>query len=188
MKEKIKTLGKSFLALSAIRKIELIVAMVCTVLLIISIPVLAWFSNQRKIAELQKIKYPNSLYINAAYREDQAYFGLDTIDINDYKLTESGGYVTDVNGNAVRITEKQYVFSVSGTNTEYFILQLAHTNNNLFSYKIYNATQYDEAHYSELTPAQKANCVKFVTTNDSHTENPLQVEGDEIVENAGNRY
>ena len=94
----------------------------------------------------------------------------------------------DGDGNAEKITEKQYVFSVSGTNTEYFILQLAHTNNNLFTYKIYNATQYNQEGYDALTPQQKAACVKFVTSNDSHTENTLQVEGDEIVENAGNRY
>ena len=49
----------------------LIVAAVLSVCLLIAIPVAAWFGNQRKAAELQKIKYPNALFINAAYREDQ---------------------------------------------------------------------------------------------------------------------
>lgn len=183
MKEKIKSFLK-------VQKPEIIVASVLAIAMLIALPTFAWFNHQRKVAELQKIQYPNSLYINAAYREDQIYFGLDTVDITEYKVDEDGQYIT-VDGVAQPIDKKEYVFSVSGANIDYFTLQLAHTNNNLFIYDIFEATQFSEDDYENLDDSDKALCVKYVTHNNSHTENPesaLSVEGDPIVENAGTKY
>ena len=134
---------RRFLDLPIKRKIVVVTAVLLTIALSISIPVYAWFSKQRKAAEMFKVQYPNSLYINAAHREDRIYFNLDGIDVNNYLYNPDGTPQKDEHGNALKVTKYRYVFAVSGDNTEEFTLQMAHTNNNMFTYTIYPATQYD---------------------------------------------
>ena len=86
-----------------------------------------------------------------------------------------------------KIDKKQYVFSVSGSGTRSFTLQLAHTTNNQFTYKVYDATQYrynkgttgvDEA-AAVPSGANDEDIVKYNLNENSHTENKLVVSGDE---------
>lgn len=181
IKEKFKTLSR-------IQKGALIIAMFLTIAVMITVPVVAWFTNQKKVAELYKIKYPNSLYLNAAQREDQEYFEMDTVDITEYQVDRNGNYITDENGVALSIDHKDYVFAVSGSNTDYFTLQLAHTNNNLFTYQIYEATQYDT--YDDVPAEKKDTCIHYQTHADSHTEigDDFVVEGDAAVNADGERW
>ena len=186
--------------LSVSKKIQLAVALFLTVAVIIAIPVYAWFSNQRKAAEMYKVEYPNSLFINAAHREDRIYFGLDGIKVNEYEMTPDGSnYARDENNNLIQIREQYYIFSVSGSNTRNFLLQMAHTNNNLFTYTVYEATQYsneaaataavtttetDEVSGETITTVDKSRLVTYAQHAGSHTENNIQVIGDTYVDNA----
>lgn len=144
------------------KKIGLAVGVVLTAGLMTAIPIYAWFSGQRRAAELYKVEYPNSLYLNAAYAEDQRYFDLGGIPVNSV-LQDDEGHFVDLDGKPldddaepIPVTKKQYVFTVSGANTSEFILQLAHTNNNYFKYDVYNAvpqdTEPDSGEYVEYIP------------------------------------
>ena len=192
-----------FKALSLKKKIQLFIAMVATVALVVAVPVYAWFTNLKKAAEMYKIKYPNALYINAAHREDRVFFNLDGInttsnylmDLDDqyikqsvtYNEGEEDEYTVD---ELIPINHKYYVFSVSGSNTSYFTLQLAHTNNNKFTYRVYSADQkttLDSAEsavsgYSSMTNAEKmSRIIKYQTHTNSHSENSMQLDGDLFV-------
>lgn len=184
--------------LSVYKKVQLVIAMLLTLAIIIIIPVYAWFSNQRKAAEMYKVEYPNSLYINAAHREDRKYFNLDGINVNQYLTDENGDYIKE-NGQLVQIREQYYVFAVSGSNTRSFILQTAHTNNNLFTYTLYEAAQYSsESDATEAVTTRETNegtgettvtvddsrLVTYTQHASSHTENNIQVLYDEYVDSA----
>ena len=137
-----KKIIEKFKKLSVGKKVQLLSAVVLTAAVIAIIPTYAWFSYQRRAAEMFKVEYPNAQYINAAQREDQVQFDLSGINVNEYWRNESG-QLLDINGDVVtgeaspaKITKKQYVFSVSGSNTKKYILQLAHTTNNYFTYTV----------------------------------------------------
>ena len=110
------------------KKIQFILAIFCTIGILISIPVYAWFSHQRQIAELQKVKTPDLLYISAAYAEDVKYFQLPSIDVADENDT---------------VRRRVFPFAVAGEYVSTFTLQLGHTTNIPFTYKIYEANYYD---------------------------------------------
>lgn len=185
-----KSLIEKFKKMSLSKKIQSIVAVVLTICLLIVVPVYAWFVSQKKAAEMYKVEYPNSLYINAAHREDKMYFHLDSIDVNEYLRDEDNNIVKDEAGNPIYINQKSYIFSVSGSNTDRFILQMAHTNNNLFNYKIYEATQYDylPSNAPEGTPAGKIvpsdvtsdRIIEYHTNPGGYTENPLVFASDPV--------
>lgn len=144
---------------------------------------------------MYKIEYPNSLYINAAHREDRMYFKLDTIDVNEYAKDENNEEIRDPEtGKPIFVTEKNYIFTVSGSNAERFILQMAHTNNNLFNYTIYEAKQYDylstnapvgtdsDKIVPSGTPEDKI--LEYKTNPSGYTENPLVFADDPINRNS----
>ena len=166
-----KNMIEKFKGLTVSKKIQIIAAMIFTIALIVTMPVYAWFTNQKKAAEMFKVEYPNALYINAAHREDQVNFALDGINVNEYQLNADGTIKT-VNDTPVKITEERYVFSVSGSNTNQFILQMAHTNNNLFTYKIYAATE-------QTTEPESGTYVEYKATGE-HTENTMVFTGDTV--------
>lgn len=180
-----KKLIEKFKSLSKRRKTEVIVASLLLVAMLIAVPTYSWFAYQRKAAEMFKVEYPNALYINAAHREDRIFFDLDGIDINDYKLDpQTKKQMVDGNGDAIKVTQMMYVFSVSGSNTTSFRLQMAHTTNNLFTYTLYEANQYTS--YSAASTAAGGNTDNIVRYDQhvgSHTENTLQVVGDLYDEN-----
>ena len=189
-----KKIIKKFKELPLSKKIQISVAVLMTMAFITAIPVYAWFTNQKKAAEMFKVKYPNALYINAAHREDRINFELDGIDVdNTYAERPDGSLLTDGDGKPIKKTKKYYIFSVSGSNANGYILQMAHTNNNLFNYKIYDATQYDYltgADAPDDTPTDKIvpsgtdteRIIPYTLHADSHNENTIQVVGDEYVD------
>jgi len=180
-----KTLFKKFNNMPIKRRIALITAFSLTLLLFCSIPVLAWFYMQRKTAEMYKIEFPNSLYLNAAQREDRMYFNMNAI--SPYKTDPvTGGLVHDDDGKLIPVTRQLYVFSVSGSNTKSYKLQMAHTNNNQFTYTIYPATQYDDQ-ASIPSGTLDADIVPFSMHLNSHTENTIQVSYD-LYSETGSKY
>ena len=119
---------KHFKELSLAKKIQFILASVLSLILIAGMPAFAWFSHQRQLAELQQIKEPDLLYITAANAEDVKFFDLSAI-----KVKEGNDAITE---------PVYYPFAVAGKYVATFTLQMAHTANNPFIYKIYEGTAY----------------------------------------------
>ena len=115
------------------KKVEIIAALILAAVLIITIPIFSWFVYQNRLAKLAKIKAPDDLYINAAHREDKINLDMRTIDVT--QTYKSGD--TDV-----PIKSQNFVFSVSGNYVNRFTLQMEHTTNNPYKYKIYEGTVY----------------------------------------------
>ena len=115
---------EQFKALSRRKKVGVGIASALTATLVISIPVAAWFTNQRKLADLQYVNSPSKLYIRAGHDEESQY-----IDLSNVQVTASSD------------TAKYYVFAVTGSNATYYNLQLAYTTNNQFEYFLYPATE-----------------------------------------------
>ena len=102
---------------------RLTAALLMTIILLISIPVLAWYHHQRQIAEIQRIRTPDLLYVSAACAEDVKYFDMSDIDIGREGSDDPQSQL--------------FPFAVTGEYVNSFTLQFAHTTNNPFVYKIY---------------------------------------------------
>lgn len=103
-------------------KAMIIIALLLTIAIFLAIPVLAWFNHKRQIAELQKVKAPDLLFISNACAEDVRTFDISSIKVS----TETGAP-----------TSQSFPFAVAGEYVTSFTLQFAHTTNNPFTYKIY---------------------------------------------------
>ena len=155
----------------------------------------AWFAEQKKAAEMFKIKHPDSLYLNAAHQEDQVYFNLGNIQV--YLQDESGNFI-DENGNILPTGQtpikasNKYVFSVSGSNTTAFTIQLAYTTNNDLDYKVFEATEYEypkgtdetnDAEYNAKIVPEGTNNNKIVSYESNVSDTPktyYYVKGDQV--------
>ena len=155
------------------RKMMIVTAVTLSFALLVTIPSFAWFYSQRKAAEMFKVKYPNSLYINAAHREDRKFFELDEIDV-------------DEEINDTRVLSKKYVFSVSGEGTDHYTLQMAHTNNNKFEYEIYKATEIASPSGADAEHKMHATAVDpdHVADDENQPENTLVFSDDITTEYA----
>lgn len=102
-------------------KALLIVAVILTVSIVVTIPVMAWFSRKKQIATMAKINSPAKISIKSGAKEDLIQFKLSDID------AEAGN-------------TKDFVFCVEGEDINYYKIQLAHTTNINFTYEIYQAT------------------------------------------------
>lgn len=108
--------------LSAKEKIKLVVAFTMTIIVLISAPTLAWFSQQKQIATMAKVDSPAKLSLKAGAREDIINFKMAGIDVTK--------------GNS-----KDFVFCVEGEDISSYNIQLAHTTNINFTYTIYQAKE-----------------------------------------------
>lgn len=126
-----KILKKKFSELSTGKKVQAIIASVFTVALLIALPVYAWFALGGKLEAFTKIKEPDNLDIRAGHYDAVKYFSLNDIDIESIA---SG-------------TPHRVVFSVSAGDYKIpYQIQLAHTTNIPFKYRIYRAKEWDSAH------------------------------------------
>lgn len=101
---------------------KLIISTMILIALSISIIAYSWFGNRHEIARMQEIVPPNNIYLSAAHREAEINFQIGEVNTN----------ATD--------TYREYVFSVSGQGIEHYVLKMAHTTNNPFTYEIYPAS------------------------------------------------
>ena len=123
----LKKLKEGFSELSTGNKVQAISAAFLTLALIIGLPVYAWFALGGKIEAFTKIKEPDNLDIRAGHYDAVQYFSLNDIDIE--KIATG--------------TPHRVVFSVSAGDYKIpYQIQLAHTTNIPFKYKIYRATEY----------------------------------------------
>lgn len=130
-----------------------IFACVVTFLIFSSSVAYAWFSRQHKIARMQEVVPPNTIFLSAAHRKAEINF-----------------QIGEVNTSATA-THKDYVFSVSGAGVPYYLLELAHTTNNPFTYTIYPAT------FSATKPAgtDGVDYVSFVAPADNTAGSPSTI-------------
>ena len=126
-----------FNSLPRSKKIQLCIAVVLTLLVIASLPVMAWFTGQKKLAAMAKVDSPSVIVLSAGHNE-----GIVNLDLSDIDVT-----LKDDDNN--RITSKQYVFCVAGSDTSEYMLQLAYTTNNQFEYFIYPARELGSSESTE---------------------------------------
>ena len=133
LKEKIEAMDKA-------QKIQLIAAIIMTVLLIVSMPTFAWFSYQNEMAVSTKIDSPATLEIKSGGHpgDEQAIINFELSDIDTEDSTYSH-YIKD----GVTYYYKDFVFCVKGKSLSSYDLQLAHTTNIAFKYEIYSAVADD---------------------------------------------
>lgn len=125
--KKSNVLKRMFSELSTAKKVQAIIASVLTLFLMIALPVYAWFALGGKLEAFTKIEEPNNLDIRAGHYDSVQYFSLNDIDIESIA---SG-------------TPHRVVFSVSAGDYKIpYQIQLAHTTNIPFVYKIYRAKEY----------------------------------------------
>lgn len=125
------TMINKFKKMSVRTKIEIVVALILTVMFVLGIKSYAWFTNQKKMAELAKIKAPDELYVNAAHKEDIINLDMTSVDVTKKYTSLDNGVLTEHD-----ITSQSYVFSVSGEWVNSYTLQIEHTTNNPFKYTI----------------------------------------------------
>lgn len=114
------------------KKIQIVFALMLTVCMLVAYPTYSWFRMQRQLQRYEKISSPNSLYITAGHKEKPIYFDIGGIDIM--------GTWKGINNTEIPATYQDYVFCVAGAYVPSYTLQLAHTENNPFTYTIYEAT------------------------------------------------
>ena len=133
-----QTLREKIEAMDKAQKIQLIAALIMTVLLIISMPTFAWFLYHNEMAVSTKIDSPATLEIKSGGHpgEEQAIINFELSDID----TEDSTY-NHYTKDGVTYYYKDFVFCVKGKSLSSYDLQLAHTTNIQFDYSIYRADQ-----------------------------------------------
>lgn len=135
-----KSIFGKFRKLEKKKKLQLVIAVSISVVLLVALPVYAWFTHKRSIALTIKINAPTQLYITAGNKESVANLEMADIDV------ENGSY-------------KDFVFGIGGADVQQYQIQLAHTTNIPFEYEIYRAKSVSETEKS-------AEAVVYVSDSD----------------------
>lgn len=151
--------AKKLKKMSIKTKVKIIIALLLTAATFFAMPAFAWFNHNRQIAELQKVKTPDLLFISNACAEDVRTFDISTLQVS----TEDGAP-----------TSQSFPFAVAGEYVTSFTLQFAHTTNNPFVYKIYYG---DILYYNNAvctTPASARNAITALNAQNEefNTNNP----------------
>lgn len=161
-------LGK-FRKLEKKKKLQLVIAVSISVVLLVALPVYAWFTHKRSIALTTKINAPTQLYITAGNKESVANLEMADIDV------ENGSY-------------KDFVFGIGGTDVQNYQIQLAHTTNIPFEYEIYRAKSVQEADKDDDTVVYVSNEVNktfyYNIDGDKISGHYLNQQGSEILANS----
>lgn len=122
MDEPQKNTGQKKDSTLSVRKRRAVISVIIAVLLLLTIPVLAWFYRQRSMETMTQINLPYALRIGAGNTQPIQQLELSNIDISKKKYED-------------------VVFCVysQGAKESYY-LQLAHTTNIGFQYTIYKAS------------------------------------------------
>jgi hypothetical protein len=108
------------------QRLELAAAALLTVLLAVVLGTQAWLFHQRSLRTMTAINAPVNLSISAGDPTNAS----ECIELGDIDVSKDGS--------------KDYVFSIHGTASEKYILQLAHTTNIPFTYTISYAELLDD--------------------------------------------
>ncbi len=173
----IKKLRSVFKNQSQKKKVMLLSAILVSIALLISITSLAWFSQQRRAAKLQKVESPNSLFLNAAHREDSVNFQVKGIYPKEVVVDGNDSKILNAQGKEQYITHKDYVFNVTGDSVNKFTIQLAYTTNNPFTFKIYAAQELDTK--PAVVSGQEIDYVEYPLHENSTTSGLPDLSGSE---------
>lgn len=164
-----KSIFGKFRKLEKKKKRQLVIAVSISVVLLVALPVYAWFTHKRSIALTTKINAPTQLYITAGNKESVANLEMADIDV------ENGSY-------------KDFVFGIGGTDVQNYQIQLAHTTNIPFEYEIYRAKSVQEADKDDDTVVYVSNEVNktfyYNIDGDKISGNYLNQNGSEILANS----
>lgn len=94
-----KSIFGKFRKLEKKKKLQLVIAVSISVVLLVALPVYAWFTHKRSIALTTKINAPTQLYITAGNKESVANLEMADIDV------ENGSY-------------KDFVFGIGGADVQ----------------------------------------------------------------------
>lgn len=133
-----KSIFGKFRKMEKKKKRQLVIAVSLSVVLLVALPVYAWFTHKRSVALTTKINAPTQLYITAGNKESVANLEMADIDVED------GTY-------------KDFVFGIGGTDVQNYQIQLAHTTNIPFEYEIYRAKSVQEADKDDDTVVYVSN-------------------------------
>ena len=116
----------------SVRKRRAVISVIIAVLVLLTIPVLAWFFRQRSMETMTQINLPYALRIGAGNTQPIQQLELSNIDVSKKK-------------------SEDVIFCVysQGANEKYY-LQLAHTTNIGFHYTIYKASVQQDGAISYL--------------------------------------
>lgn len=132
MDEPQKNTGQKKDSTLSVRKRRAVISVIIAALLLLTIPVLAWFFRQRSMETMTQINLPYALRIGAGNTQPIQQLELSNIDVSKKKYED-------------------VVFCVysQGANEKYY-LQLAHTTNIGFHYTIYKASVQQDGEISYL--------------------------------------
>ena len=132
MDELQKNTGQKKGSTLSVRKRRAVISVIIAVLLLLTLPVLAWFYRQRSMETMTQINLPYALRIGAGNTQPIQQLELSNIDVSKKKYED-------------------VVFCVysQGANEKYY-LQLAHTTNIGFHYTIYKASVRQDGKISYL--------------------------------------
>lgn len=150
---------EKFRKLSLPMKIQFVVALMCT----LALPAYAWFAFQDRIEAFTKVKEPPSINLASGGDDPALYITLENIDV-------SVG------------TDKYIMFSIEPGKYSAYDIQLSHTTNIPFTYKLYrvqedangtieytdhtrNANEETELKYSIITTAAGTTAGEVILTN-----------------------
>lgn len=109
------------------KKFFIVTVILFLILTIVPMTVFSWFSNKKRLTTMTKINSPAIINIGAGNKEECKYIDLSGIDVE--------------NDN----TAKDFIFCVHSTATSgKYKIQLAHTTNIAFNYKIFKANVTDK--------------------------------------------
>lgn len=78
-----KSIFGKFRKLENKKKLQLVIAVSLSAVLLVALPVYAWFTHKRSIALTTKINAPTQLYITAGNKESVANLEMADIDVED---------------------------------------------------------------------------------------------------------
>lgn len=134
-------IAKKWAALSRRKKVQITIATALSVILVIGLPVFAWFAYQRQIGTVILINAPTTISIGSGNQEPVAMIDLSNINVEEYANPDDPSSL---------ISYGEYVFCVTGKYLSEYDLQIARTTNIDFDYELYRV---DSTNYSQvLTP------------------------------------
>ena len=111
-------------------------ALLLSITVMIMDPTVAWFSYPKKMATMAKINSPAKLSLRSGSGEDLIQFKMSGIDVTQG-------------------SSKNFVFCVDGEDISQYNIQLAHTTNIYFTYRIYKAVPTDDTNAVEYETENK---------------------------------
>lgn len=123
------------------KRIQMVIASSISSVLIVGLPVFAWFSSQRQIGTVILINAPTTISIGSGNQEPVGMIDLSNINVEEYLDPE--------NKNSL-ITSGEYVFCVTGKYLSEYDLQIARTTNIDFDYELYRVDS--ETYKGVLSP------------------------------------